>query len=138
MNGHMNAVIDILRQSRPVSIYVRYEVNSQQNAMMLWQFLMGMFHVCPNTIEWFYCDMLESEFTDVNWDFILSFVYTYKIQKIENVLIMLGAEDFTLRGALYPRVSNFTCDDLTEKDIFNFVYQFHGMWEEVNINFLLN
>lgn len=137
-SDYFDALVDILRQSRPVSIYIEYDVNNQSNAVIFWQFLMSLLHACPHdTIESLNCNLYRSELNDVDWEFVNVSVVDPNIGRVKNLSIEFGE---LIEGATdmsyYDEAGNYVVawknpyiewEDLNETNVSEFVSYFYGM-----------
>lgn len=125
---HFNALIDVLRQSKPKSVYVCFFIRNTANAISFWSLFVDICHTCGNALDWLHFDLDGRDLQDVDWSFIVNrepggkliFVYPFENVPVENFCISFIADP-------YPKVIAPIDND----------FEYVGSEEETKINSFL-
>ena len=122
---HWNALTDIMRQSKPKSVYIHFTTKNQADAVLFWSFLMALCHACGDAIDWLYCKLDEYELGQTDWSFIGNLVYTFEIAPVNKFHIRLGTRS---RYALEPFKDSFNYAGLNKTNVFDFLPKIQGWY----------
>ena len=126
---HWNALIDVMRQSKPKSVYIKFTISDDHDAFWFWSFFMRLCHVCVDTLDWVYFDLEEAKFGEVDWSFIgnrfIGLDYTFNTVPISKLCICFQKPPFNT--AVQSEDDYFNYDGLNKSKVFDFLTEVQGI-----------